>query len=188
MLELPPENFNIGIGINCGKCILGNIGFRNKMDYTVIGDTVNLASRLEGTTKLYRHPIIVSEYVYNEIKEQFLLRKIDNVRVIGKEEPVGIYSVYTGFEGSTNKLRSNENLDLPVVPSLLVNRECLVNYNKGLQLFYMREWKSSQEYFTKALEANKNDFLSQLYMNRTIEFSKNPPPDSWDGVVTLLEK
>jgi class 3 adenylate cyclase/DNA-binding response OmpR family regulator len=188
MLELPPERLNIGIGINCGKCILGNIGFRNKMDYTVIGDTVNLASRLEGTTKFYRHPIIVSEFVYNEIKDLFLLRKIDNVRVIGKDEPVGIFSVYTGFEEKTNKLRSNENSDLPVVPSLLVKRECLVNYNKGLQLFYMREWKSSQDYFSKALEADENDFLSQLYMNRIVEFSQSPPPDNWDGVVMLSEK
>jgi class 3 adenylate cyclase/CheY-like chemotaxis protein len=188
-IGLKQGDLEIGIGINCGLCILGNIGFRNKMDYTVIGDTVNLASRLDGITKLYRHPIIVSEYVHNAIKDQFLFRKIDNVRVMGKEKPVSIYSVYTGFEGNDGgALRSGNVPDVPLVPALLVNRECLVNYNKGLQLFYMREWKPAQEYFSKALEADKNDYPSQLYMKRAVEFSNTPPPEDWDGVVKLSEK
>ncbi|MDR2543436.1 MAG: response regulator [Treponema sp.] len=178
-IALKQGSLEIGIGINCGQCILGNIGFRNKMDYTVIGDTVNLASRLEGTAKIYRHPLIVSEYIYNETKDQFLFRKIDNVRVIGKEEPVGIYAVYSGFE---------ETPGMSIIPALLVNRECLDNYNKGLQLFYMREWKPALEYFSNALEADKNDYLSQLYIKRTIDFSNTPPPENWDGVVTLSEK
>ncbi|MDR0497578.1 MAG: response regulator [Treponema sp.] len=178
-----------GIGINCGECVLGNIGFQNKMDYTVIGDTVNLASRVEGLTKQYRHPLIVSEYVYNMTKNHFLFRKIDNVRVKGKKEPVGIYAIYTGFEGTGgNVLRSGEISDMPTVPSLQINREILANYNKGLQLFYMHEWKHSQEYFLKAVENNKNDFLSQLYMDRAHEFANTPPPKDWDGVVTLVEK
>ena len=188
-LSLPQGSLRMGIGINYGQCILGNIGFQNKMDYTIIGDTVNLASRLEGVTKYYRHPLIVSEYVYNPTKDFFLFRKVDNVRVKGKKEPVGIYAVYTGFEGSTgNVLRSGEILDISTLPSLLINREMLVNYNKGLQVFYMREWKPAQEYFTKALESNANDYLSQLYLERAVEFARTPPPDDWDGVVTLVEK
>ena len=188
-ISLPPGSLKIGIGINCGQCVMGNIGFRNKMDYTIIGDTVNLASRLEGVTKQYRHPLIVSEYVYNALKDQFLFRKIDNVRVKGKEEPVSIYAVYTGFEGASgNMLRSGEIPDIPVVPSLLVNRETLVNYNKGLQLFYMREWKPAMEYFSKALKADEYDFLSYLYMERSMDFINTPPPEDWDGVVTLSEK
>ena len=186
---LPRGSLKIGVGINYGPCVLGNIGFKNKMDYTVIGDTVNLASRLEGVSKLYRYPIIVSEYVYNAMKDQFLLRKVDNVRVKGKEEPVGIYAVYTGFEGADgNVLRSGETSDLPIVPSLTVNRQMLMNYNKGLQLFHMREWKPAQEYFTKAVEADKGDYLSQLYLNRAVEYAKTPPPEDWDGVLTLSEK
>ena len=188
-LALKRGSLKIGIGINCGQCILGNIGFRNKIDYTVIGDTVNLASRLEGVTKLYKHPLIVSEYVYNSIKDKFLIRKVDNVRVIGKEKPVGVYSVYTGFEGTAgNVLRSGEILDVPVLPALLINRECLVNYNKGIRLFYMREWKPAQEYFSRALEADENDYVSQLYLQRAIDFSQSPPPDNWDGVFTLSGK
>ena len=188
-IALPKGSLKIGIGINSGQCILGNIGFRNKMDYTIIGDTVNLASRLEGITKVYSHPLIVAEYVYNSIKDNFLLRKIDNVRVKGKEEPVAIYAVYTGFQGTAgNVLRSGEIVDLPAVPMLQINRQTLINYNKGLQLFYMRERKPAQEYFSLALEADENDFLSRLYLQRVTELSQNPPPPNWDGVITLSEK
>ena len=188
-LKVSHNKVKIGIGINFGECILGNIGFQSKMDYTIIGDTVNLASRIESLTKLYRHPLIVSEYVHDATKDKFLLRKIDNVRVKGKEKPVGIFAVYSGFTGAgISKLRSGETSSLPFVPSLLVNRETLVNYNKGLQVFYMREWKLAQEYFKKSLETNGNDFLSQLYLERSVEFARNPPPDNWDGVVTLTEK
>ncbi|MDR3019535.1 MAG: response regulator [Treponema sp.] len=181
------KKINIGIGINYGECILGNIGFQNKMDYTIIGDTVNLASRIEALTKNYRHPLIVSEYLYNTVKDSFIFRKVDNVRVIGKQKPVELYAVYTGYEQSTGPI-SGKIFDLPIVKSLLINRDTLASYNKGLQLFYMREFKPAQEYFTKALETTDNDFLSQVYLQRSVEFAQNPPPSDWDGVVTLAEK
>jgi class 3 adenylate cyclase/CheY-like chemotaxis protein len=187
--RLSHDRVEIGIGINCGECILGNIGFQNKMDYTIIGDTVNLASRIESLTKLYRHPLIVSEYVFDRTKDNFLFRKIDNVRVKGKEKPAGIHAVYSGFEGTdSGKLRSGETADIPIVPSLLINRETLVNYNKGMRVFNLREWKLAKEYFTKALETSKNDFLSQLYLERSTEFAHTPPQENWDGIITLSKK
>jgi len=188
-LALSQGRLEMGIGINCGQCILGNIGFQNKMDYTIIGDAVNLASRLEGVTKYYRHPLIVSEYIYNQTKDLFLFRKVDNVRVKGKTDPVGVYAIYTGYEESEdNALQSGEDLDIQALSPLLISQETLVNYNKGLQLFYMREWKPAQEYFIKAMENNVTDYLSRLYLGRAIEFARTPPPDDWDGVVTLDEK
>jgi class 3 adenylate cyclase len=188
-IAVSKDSLKIGVGINYGECILGNIGFQNKKDYTVIGDTVNLASRIEGLAKIYHHPLIVSEYVYNETKNSFLFRKVDIVRVKGKENPVGIYAIYTGFEGAAgNVLRSGEVAGVPVVSSLLINRETLVNYNKGLHLFNMREWKPAREYFLKSLETNKDDYLSQLYLERIHTFECTPPPDDWDGVITLVEK
>ncbi|MDR1838652.1 MAG: response regulator [Treponema sp.] len=187
--KLSQKKIEIGIGINCGECILGNIGFQNKMDYTIIGDTVNLASRIESLTKQYRHPLIVSEYVFDRTKDSFLFRKIDNVRVKGKEKSVGIYAVYSGFEGQDgSKLHSGEPADIPIIPSLLINRETLANFNKGLRVFNLREWKLAEEYFIKALETDKNDFLSQLYLERSIEFVTMPPEENWDGIITLSEK
>jgi len=183
------EKISIGIGINCGECVLGNIGFQNKMDYTVIGDSVNLASRIEDLTKRYKHPLIVSEYVYEASRDYFLFRKIDNVKVKGKEKPVGIYAVYSGFRGTDgHTLRSGETSALPIVTSLVLDRETLANYNKGLSVFYMREWKLAEEYFSKALETDKDDYLSQLYLERSVEFDRNPPPDNWDGVISFVEK
>jgi len=187
--KLSKNKIEMGIGINYGECILGNIGFKNKMDFTIIGDTVNLASRIENLTKIYRHPIIASEFAYEAVKDKFLFRKIDNVRVKGKAKPVGIYAIYSGFKGfDGKKLRSGDTADIPVLSSLLVNRDALHNYNKGMQVFHMREWKLAEEYFLKALEADKNDFLSRLYLERSIGFAKSPPGDDWDGVVTLIEK
>ena len=79
-------------------------------------------------------------------------------------------------------------IDLPTVPSLLINRDMLVHYNKGLRLFDMREWKPAEEYFSKAVELAPHDCLSRVYLDRSVEFAKEPPPPDWDGVVTLTEK
>jgi class 3 adenylate cyclase/DNA-binding response OmpR family regulator len=183
------NKIEIGIGINYGECILGNIGFKNKMDYTIIGDTVNLASRIENLTKIYRHPLIVSQAVYEAAKEKFLFRKIDNVRVKGKDKSVSLYAVYSGFHGSDGKrLRSGETADILSLDSLLINRETLINFNKGQQVFYLREWKLAQEYFNKALENDKNDYLSKLYLERSQKLLQTPAGDDWDGVITLYEK
>jgi len=188
-LSFPKGNLEMGIGINSGLCVMGNIGFQNKMDYTVIGDAVNIASRLEGASKIYHHPLIVSENVYSEIKDKLLCRKVDNVRVMGKEEHISIYAVYSGYDDEDEDEPHPERaLDLPRVSSLLVNRETLENYNKGLKMFYMREWKPAQEYFLLASKADETDYLSQLYLRRAIDFTKNPPPNDWDGVVSLMEK
>jgi adenylate cyclase len=188
-LNLPEGELSIGIGINCGECVVGNIGFQNKMDYTLIGNTVNLASRLEGTTKIYHHPLIVSEYMYESAKEDFLFRKADTVRVKGKDLSVGIYAVYTGFRGADAHLSLGGNAsDIPVVPSLLIDQDLLANFNKGLSLYNMREWNAAREYFDKALEIDGQDFLSDLYLKRCTGFLKHPPAEDWDGVVTLEEK
>jgi class 3 adenylate cyclase/DNA-binding response OmpR family regulator len=188
-LNLPEGRLRIGIGLNCGECVVGNIGFQNKMDYTLIGNTVNLASRLEGTTKMYYHPIIISEFMYEHVRDDFILRKVDTVRVKGKEDPVGIYAVYTGYKGEdARRVRGEKTADLPEVPSLLIDREVLAGFNKGLSLYNMRQWGAARDFFKAALEADGHDFLSGLYLERCGEFIKHPPAADWDGVVTLDEK
>jgi adenylate cyclase len=191
-LNLPEGGLRAGLGINCGECVVGNIGYQDKMDYTVIGDPVNLASRLEGTTKMYRHPLIVSDNVYNVIRshnedQQFIFRKADSVRVKGKQEPVWLYAVYGAFTDCSRPDNSSV-ADEDVSLCLRIIADLLVIYDKGLRLFYMRQWETAMTYFEQALAIDGSDYLTSLYLNRTTEFMHNQPPDDWDVSVTLTEK
>ena len=180
---LPQAGLGTGIGVNYGECVVGNIGFQNKLDYTVIGDTVNLAARLEGVTKYYQAPVIVSEYVYAASKDDFIFRKADSVRVKGKDHPVGLYTVYEAWQGEAD----NETPE-----SLVIDRETLDQYNKGLKLYCLREWEMAKQYFNTALsiakKAGKRDYLSTLYLDRIAEYQINPPPPDWDTTTTMTEK
>jgi class 3 adenylate cyclase/DNA-binding response OmpR family regulator len=188
-IKIPPGEFSIGIGINYGECVVGNIGFQDKMDYTVIGDTVNLASRLEGTTKLYRHPIMVSEYMYAAARDVFIFRKADSVRVIGKKQPVDIYAVYAAFAGEAGKgIAAGTSGDPALPPALVIHRELLSQYNKGLKLFSMREWETARQYFLDALKIDEKDYLSAFYLERTETYIREPPPADLDITTNLTEK
>jgi adenylate cyclase len=87
------KKLNIGIGLNTGIMTVGNMGSQSRMDYTLMGDNVNLGARLEGTNKVYGTNIIISEYTYEIIKDKFILRELDNIRVKGKKKPVKIYEL-----------------------------------------------------------------------------------------------
>ncbi len=98
--EAPPERqINIGIGLNSGIMTVGNMGSTQRMDYTLIGDNVNLGARLEGTNKAYGTHIIISEYTYEMVKDKVIARELDNIRVKGKNKPVLIYELVDIKEG-----------------------------------------------------------------------------------------
>ncbi len=161
---------HIGVGINSGTMIVGNMGSDLRFSYTVMGDEVNLGARLEGVTKEYGTSIIISEATWEPIKDRLATRELDIIRVKGKDQPTRIFEVLSM---------------LPLAPpqAKLVQR-----FAEGLQAYRARRWGKALSLFQAALQEVPNDYPSQLYMQRCQEFQVTPPHDDWDGVYMMQTK
>jgi class 3 adenylate cyclase/HAMP domain-containing protein len=162
---------NMGIGIHSGPIMLGTIGEETRMETTVISDTVNLASRLESMTKIYGISLIISEAVYNELKqpEKFAIRMIDSVKAKGKKKAVMIFEVY--------------NADFPEIFDKKTST--LKDFQKGMELYYLKKLTEAKKLFEKCLSVFPEDKVSEIYIKRCDHYLKVGLSDDWDGVTKL---
>ena len=171
---VPP--LEIGIGLNTGHAVVGNMGSYDRFDYTAMGDTVNLGSRLEGINKPYGTRIIISETTKAKLSKAFLVRKLDRVRVKGKKEPITIYELVS---------RKGDVLDWYY--------DVVKEFEKGLELYFKQRWKDAVTCFKKAdalrkKQDSRGDPPSKAFIERCEYFRKRSPGKGWDGVWVMKTK
>ena len=162
------EELIVRIGVNTGTAVVGNVGGRDRFDYSAIGDPVNLAARLEPANKSYDTLVMASEFTLKEaVASDYYLRELDLLAVKGKHEPVRVYEILEMHDGELSPLK----------------REVLGHYNLGLAAYQRKDWELAVEYFQAALDSDPHDGPSRVYLDRARECIANPPPADWDFVV-----
>ncbi|MDC0073994.1 GAF domain-containing protein [Alphaproteobacteria bacterium] len=167
---LPPAD--MGIGLNTDLVVSGNIGSPKRMDYTLIGDGVNLAARLESACKAYSARILISEHTFKKLKGTYRIRDVDLVVVKGKTEPVGVYEVLDYHNDKS-------------FPNLM---DVVSHFNEGVKHYRNSNWENAINQFNEALKFNPADNLSKTYIERCNQLKENPPGDKWDGVWIMTSK
>ena len=165
---LPP--IAMGVGLNTGPAVVGNMGSSKRFDYTAMGDSVNLASRLEGLTKAYGVAVLVSASTREAAGPSFVFRTVDRVIVKGKKQAVQVSEIVA---------RRQEGVEPPA---------WIARFEEGLALAWARRWDEADAAFREVLAARPDDGPAQVFLDRTAEWRQNPPPEDWDGSYTFDHK
>jgi len=168
---ISPSPLLTRIGINTGEMVVGNMGTQKKMNYTIISNAVNLASRLEGVNKVYGTWILASDSTIHETKGRLLTRRLDIVRVLGINEPVRIHEVLELKSDASDALFEQVYL-----------------FHKALDLFEARNWKDAEVAFSQVIKLYPGDGPSYLFLKRCQKYRESPPAADWDGSLNLTEK
>ena len=164
------KEISIGIGLNTGPVNVGNMGSAKRLAWTVMGDNVNLASRLEGMTKQYRSRIVISEGTYRQVAKDFVCRELDRIRVKGKHQPVVVYELMD-VEAARPKYQA------------LITR-----FESAMQAYHAQNWRDAAGRFGELLASYPEDGPTQIFLQRALEFMEAAPEPDWDGVYVMKSK
>ncbi len=159
------------IGINTGSMVVGNMGSRNRFDYTIMGNSVNLAARLEGVNKVYGMELMMSEMTYKACQDAIEAREIDLIRVVGIRQPVRIYEIL-GRKGELDPHR----------------KEAFAIFHQGLEAYRGQKWDDAERSFKEVQNRIPEDGPSATFLKRCLEYRQSPPPEDWDGVYVATSK
>ena len=166
---MPP--IDCRVGINTGVVVVGNMGSQEKFDYTVMGDAVNLASRLEGANKQYHSHIMVSDSTFEQAKNDIEARDLDLIRVKGKKEPKKVFEILCEKGKMSQELEHGR-----------------AKYHEALRMYRQRNFEEAIHALQEVFDYMPNDHLARVYMERARTFSITPPPANWDGVFEMKTK
>ena len=164
------------MGINPGQLVTGNMGSESRMNYTMMGDTVNLAARLESSAKQYGIYIQIADSTYEAVQDKVVVRALDFVKVLGKEEPVKVFELISEVGQEPEPYKK-------ILPA----------FHEAIELYFKQEWKKALKKFKESSELEE-DFLyrpttpSKIYIERCEAFLKKPPPKDWSGVWAMDTK
>jgi adenylate cyclase len=151
------------IGLNSGRAVVGNMGSASRMDYTMMGDMVNTAARLEGANKIYGTTTLIGESTFRQAGDRFACRQIDTIRVVGRQEPLAIYELVDFADAVDDRLG-----------------KVIDEYERGLQAYCRRDWDLAIECFRRVMEIEPADGPGGTLLSRSLAFKQDPPAENWD--------